>query len=62
MQSFSKIAKALFGLVEKDKKFIWGSEQHETFQTLKSKLTGLPILAHFNPKIDCGSVTGSRYQ
>ncbi|GJX14470.1 putative reverse transcriptase domain-containing protein [Tanacetum coccineum] len=42
--NFSTIAKALTSLTQKDKKFDWGAEQEEAFQTLKDKLCNAPIL------------------
>ncbi|KAJ9544591.1 LOW QUALITY PROTEIN: hypothetical protein OSB04_024298 [Centaurea solstitialis] len=43
--NFSKIAQPLTTLTQKDKKFIWGEKQEETFQLLKHKLCNAPILA-----------------
>ncbi|GJW53896.1 putative reverse transcriptase domain-containing protein [Tanacetum coccineum] len=43
--NFSKIAKPLTSLTQKNKKFVWGVEQEEAFQTLKSKLCDAPILS-----------------
>ncbi|KAJ9552471.1 hypothetical protein OSB04_016516 [Centaurea solstitialis] len=42
--NFSKIAKPLTSLTQKDKKFDWGEAQEEVFQTLKDKLCEAPIL------------------
>nr|GEV02531.1 hypothetical protein [Tanacetum cinerariifolium] len=42
---FSKIAKSLTILTQKDKKFIWGKDQKMDFQILKQKLYEAPILA-----------------
>ncbi|KAJ9561342.1 hypothetical protein OSB04_006502 [Centaurea solstitialis] len=42
--NFSKIAKPLTSLTQKDKKFDWGEAQDEAFQTLKDKLCDAPIL------------------
>lgn len=53
IKDFSKIAKPLFQLLEKDKKYVWSSEQQKAFENLKDKLTKSPVLAHFNPKLDC---------
>lgn len=47
---FSKIAHPLHSLLHKDCKFIWGSEQQEAFETLKTRLTSFPILSYFDPK------------
>nr|GEU43391.1 putative reverse transcriptase domain-containing protein [Tanacetum cinerariifolium] len=43
--SFSKIAKPLTLLTQKNKKFEWGDEQENAFQTLKDMLCDVPILA-----------------
>nr|GFC48785.1 putative reverse transcriptase domain-containing protein [Tanacetum cinerariifolium] len=43
--SFSKIAKPLTLLTQKNKKFEWGDEQENAFQTLKDMLYDAPILA-----------------
>ncbi|GKC66442.1 putative reverse transcriptase domain-containing protein, partial [Tanacetum coccineum] len=43
--NFSKIAKPLTSLTHKNKKYVWGVEQEEAFQTLKSKLCNAPILS-----------------
>ncbi|GJT90278.1 putative nucleotidyltransferase, ribonuclease H [Tanacetum coccineum] len=44
--NFSKIAKPLTLLTQKNKKFEWGDEQEITFQTLKDILCDSSILAH----------------
>nr|GFA52580.1 DNA/RNA polymerases superfamily protein [Tanacetum cinerariifolium] len=43
--SFSKIAKPLTLLTQENKKFVWGDEQENAFQTLKDILCDAPILA-----------------
>nr|GFC51068.1 putative reverse transcriptase domain-containing protein [Tanacetum cinerariifolium] len=43
--SFSKIAKPLTLLTQKNKKFVWGDEQENAIQTLKDMLCDAPILA-----------------
>ncbi|GJX59932.1 putative reverse transcriptase domain-containing protein [Tanacetum coccineum] len=43
--NFSKIAKPLTSLTQKNKKYVWGVEQEEAFHTLKSKLCNAPILS-----------------
>nr|GEU88304.1 hypothetical protein [Tanacetum cinerariifolium] len=43
--NFSKIAKPLTSLTQKDKKYEWGVEQEEAFQTLKDNLCNAPILS-----------------
>ncbi|GJX77433.1 putative reverse transcriptase domain-containing protein, partial [Tanacetum coccineum] len=42
--NFSKIAKPLTSLTQKNQKYVWGVEQEETFQTLKNNLCDAPIL------------------
>nr|GEX01928.1 retrotransposon protein, putative, Ty3-gypsy subclass [Tanacetum cinerariifolium] len=44
-KDFSKIAKSLTILTQKDKKFVWGEDQEMAFQILKQKLCEAPILA-----------------
>ncbi|GJT21543.1 putative reverse transcriptase domain-containing protein [Tanacetum coccineum] len=43
--NFSKIAKPLTSLTQKNKKYEWGVEHEEAFQTLKSNLCDAPILS-----------------
>ncbi|GKA20387.1 reverse transcriptase domain-containing protein [Tanacetum coccineum] len=43
--NFSKIAKPLTSLTQKNKKYEWGVEQEEAFQTLKNNLCDAPILS-----------------
>nr|GEZ73152.1 hypothetical protein [Tanacetum cinerariifolium] len=45
IKDFSKIAKSLTILTQKDKKFVWGEDQEMGFQILKQKLCEAPILA-----------------
>ncbi|GJU20183.1 reverse transcriptase domain-containing protein [Tanacetum coccineum] len=45
IEGFSKIAKPLTKLTQKNKKYIWGEEQELAFQLLKQKLCEAPILA-----------------
>ena len=45
IKDFSKIAKSLTILTQKDKKFDWGEDQETAFQILKQKLCEAPILA-----------------
>ena len=44
MKDFSKIAKPLYKLLEKDAKFIWEKECQESFEELKSHLTTATIV------------------
>nr|GEY48235.1 putative reverse transcriptase domain-containing protein [Tanacetum cinerariifolium] len=45
IKEFSKIAKSLTILTQKDKKFVWGEDQEMAFQIPKQKLCEAPILA-----------------
>ncbi|GJT55028.1 retrotransposon protein, putative, ty3-gypsy subclass [Tanacetum coccineum] len=45
IEVFSKIAKPLTKLTQKNKSYIWGEEQESAFQLLKQKLCEAPILA-----------------
>ncbi|GJW04707.1 putative reverse transcriptase domain-containing protein [Tanacetum coccineum] len=45
IEGFSLIYKPLTKLTQKDKKYEWGKEEEEAFQTLKEKLCSAPILA-----------------
>ncbi|GJU86752.1 ribonuclease H-like domain-containing protein [Tanacetum coccineum] len=45
IEDYSKIAKPMTELTQKNQKFDWGEEQEEAFQLLKQKLCAAPILA-----------------
>ncbi|GJU74456.1 putative reverse transcriptase domain-containing protein [Tanacetum coccineum] len=45
IKDFSKIAKSLTELTQKNKKYIWGEDQESAFQLLKQKLCETSILA-----------------
>ncbi|GKA29410.1 putative reverse transcriptase domain-containing protein [Tanacetum coccineum] len=45
IEGFSKIAKPMTELTQKNQKLDWGEEQEEAFQLLKQKLCAAPILA-----------------
>ncbi|GKC92075.1 putative reverse transcriptase domain-containing protein [Tanacetum coccineum] len=45
IEGFSLISKPLTKLTQKNKKYEWGKEEEENFQTLKQKLCSAPILA-----------------
>ncbi|GJW25497.1 putative reverse transcriptase domain-containing protein [Tanacetum coccineum] len=45
IKDFSKIAKSLTELTQKNKKYIWGEDQESAFQLIKQKLCEAPILA-----------------
>ena len=44
IKDFSKIAKPLYKLLEKDAKFVWENECQDSFEELKSQLTTTPIV------------------
>ena len=44
LQDFSKIAKPLYKLLEKDAKFVWNAECQQRFEELKAYLTTTPIV------------------
>ncbi|GKF80681.1 putative reverse transcriptase domain-containing protein, partial [Tanacetum coccineum] len=45
IEIFSKIAKPLTLLTQKNKTYVWGDEQDEVFRILKEKLCNAPVLA-----------------
>ncbi|GJT53287.1 putative reverse transcriptase domain-containing protein [Tanacetum coccineum] len=45
IKNFSKIAKPLTLLTQKNKIYVWGDKQDESFQILKEKLCNAPVLA-----------------
>ncbi|GKC57385.1 putative reverse transcriptase domain-containing protein [Tanacetum coccineum] len=45
IENFSKIAKPLTLLTQKNKAYVWGDKQNEAFQILKEKLCNAPVLA-----------------
>ncbi|GJR55815.1 reverse transcriptase domain-containing protein [Tanacetum coccineum] len=45
IENFSKIAKPLISLTQKNQKYEWGEKQEEAFQTLKDKLCNAQILS-----------------
>ncbi|GJW81524.1 hypothetical protein Tco_0845127 [Tanacetum coccineum] len=45
IENFSKIAKPLTLLTQKNQKYEWGEKQEEAFQTLKDNLFNAPILS-----------------
>ena len=48
IQDFSKIAKPLYKLLEKDAKFEWDAECQQRFEELKAYLTTTPIVRASN--------------
>ncbi|GJZ95575.1 putative reverse transcriptase domain-containing protein [Tanacetum coccineum] len=45
IENFSKITKPLTLLTQKNKTYVWGDEQEESFRILKEKLCNVPVLA-----------------
>ncbi|GJU46476.1 putative reverse transcriptase domain-containing protein [Tanacetum coccineum] len=45
IKNFSKIAKPLTLLIQKNKTYVWGDKQEEAFHILKEKLCNAPVLA-----------------
>ncbi|GKB42616.1 putative reverse transcriptase domain-containing protein, partial [Tanacetum coccineum] len=45
IENFSKIAKPLTLLTQKNKTYVWGDEQDEAFRIMKEKLCNAPVLA-----------------
>nr|ABA95022.1 retrotransposon protein, putative, Ty3-gypsy subclass [Oryza sativa Japonica Group] len=50
IENFSKIAKPMTRLLQKDVKYKWSEECEQSFQELKSRLVSAPILILPNPK------------
>ena len=50
IEGCTKIAKPLYQLTEKDKKWEFGEKQQRAFESLIYKVTHAPILAHYDPK------------
>jgi len=50
IEGFSNIAKPLYALTKKDKKWEWGKEEEKAFNEVKKRLTTAPVLIHFDPK------------
>ena len=48
IHDFSKIAKPLYKLLEKDAKFEWDAECQQSFEKLKAYLTTAPIVRALN--------------
>ncbi|GJZ41120.1 putative reverse transcriptase domain-containing protein, partial [Tanacetum coccineum] len=46
IKNFSKIAKPLTLLTQKNKTYVWGDKQDEAFRILKEKLCNAPVLEH----------------
>ncbi|GJR72611.1 hypothetical protein Tco_0084976 [Tanacetum coccineum] len=52
IENFSKIAKPLTLLTQKNKAYVWGDKQDEAFQILKEKLCNAPVLEAPHPYYD----------
>lgn len=52
IEGFSVLAKPLYDLLRKNVKFQLGEIELRTFETLKSKLIGAPVLSIYNPNDD----------
>ena len=50
IEGFSKIAKPLYQLTEKDKKWEFGEKQQKAFENLIHKLTHAPIQVQYDPR------------
>ena len=50
IEGFSKIAKPLYQLTEKDKKWEFGAKQQKAFESLIHELTHALVLAYYDPK------------
>ena len=48
---FSKIAKPLYKLLEKDTKFMWDADCQKSFEELKAYLTTAPVVRASNWKL-----------
>ena len=44
IRNYAEIARPLIELTRKDKKFLWGEAEHDSFLTLKKKLAEYPVL------------------
>ena len=51
IKDFSKIAKPLYKLLEKDAKFVWDEDCQKSFEELKAYLTTAPIVRASNWKL-----------
>lgn len=53
IRDFAKIAGPITKLTKKNCPFHWSPSCNHAFQTLKSAFTSAPILAHFDPYLEC---------
>ena len=51
LPQYSEVSKPIVDLTRKNKKFVWGTEQQQAFETLKERLCTAPVLAY--PRDDC---------
>ena len=51
INDFSKISRPLYGLLERDAKFVWNESCQKSFEKLKSHLTTAPIVRAPNRKL-----------
>jgi RNase H-like domain found in reverse transcriptase/Reverse transcriptase (RNA-dependent DNA polymerase)/Integrase zinc binding domain/Integrase core domain/Chromo (CHRromatin Organisation MOdifier) domain/Aspartyl protease len=59
IKHFSKIVQPLVNLTKKTMKFLWDDKCERAFNDLKKRFTTAPILAHFNPDLECVLETDS---
>jgi transposase InsO family protein len=59
IRHFSKIVQPLVGLTKKNAKFDWNDKCERAFNDLKYRFTTAPILAHFDPDLECVVETDS---
>lgn len=52
IEKFSVIARPLYDLLKKDRKFVWTVKQEGAFQKLKDMLTSPPLLTHYLPEAE----------
>ena len=57
IENFSKIAKPLTSLLEKNAAFIWTDERQMTFDELKKRLTMAPVLTQPRPSFEASQYT-----
>src|SRR5437667_1473928 len=53
IRHFSKIVRPLVNLTKKNMKFLWDTTCERAFNDLKKRFTTAPILAHFDPDLEC---------
>jgi len=50
IEGFSRTAKPLYRLTEKDVDWEWGEKEQAAFNELRTKLTTAPVLTHYDPR------------